>query len=95
MAWKRTGSPTGSRTTPARRRRSHAALTGQAFFPHLIAGPFGDGLDTAFTFAIVACLVAAAASLLRGGQYHHAEEPATAMVAVPEFSGAISTTKGS
>jgi hypothetical protein len=57
---------------------AHAALTGQAFFPHLIAGPFSDGLDTAFTFAIVACLVAAAASLLRGGQYHHAEEPARA-----------------
>ncbi len=27
-------------------------------------------------FAIVACLIAAGASLLRGGQYHHAEEPA-------------------
>jgi len=57
---------------------AHAALTGQAFFPHLIAGPFSDGLDTAFAFAIVACLVAAAASALRGGRYHHAEEPATA-----------------
>jgi hypothetical protein len=55
---------------------AHAALTGSTFFPHLIAGPFSDGLDTAFTFAIVACLVAAAASLLRGGQYHYAEEPA-------------------
>lgn len=32
----------------------------------------------AFTFAIVACLVAAAASLLRGGRYHHAEDPAIA-----------------
>jgi hypothetical protein len=74
---------------------AHAALTGQDFFPHLIAGPFSDGLDTAFTFAIVACLVAAAASLLRGGQYHHAEEPGATMVAVPEFSGIISTTKGS
>ena len=55
---------------------AHAALTGQDFFPHLISGPFSDGLDTAFTFAIVACLVAAAASAMRGGQYHHAEEPA-------------------
>ncbi len=55
---------------------AHAVLTGQAFFPHLIAGPFADGLDTAFGFAIVACLVAAAASLLRGGKYEHAEEPA-------------------
>jgi hypothetical protein len=57
---------------------AHAALAGQDFFPHLISGPFSDGLDTAFTFAIVACLVAAAASALRGGQYHHAEEPARA-----------------
>jgi hypothetical protein len=55
---------------------AHAALTGPAFFPHLISAPFRDGLDTAFTFAIVACLVAAAASALRGGRYHHAEEPA-------------------
>ena len=53
-----------------------AALTGHSFFPHLIAGPFSDGLTAAFTFAIVACLVAAGASLLRGGRYHHAEEPA-------------------
>jgi hypothetical protein len=52
-----------------------AALTGHAFFPHLIAGPFSDGLTAAFTFAIVACLVAAGASLLRGGRYHHAEDP--------------------
>jgi MFS family permease len=52
------------------------ALTGHTFFPHLIAGPFSDGLTAAFTFAIFACLVAAGASLLRGGRYHHAEEPA-------------------
>ncbi len=56
---------------------SHAVLTGQAFFPHLISKPFADGLDTAFAFAVVACLVAAGASLLRGGRYEHveAEEP--------------------
>ncbi len=63
---------------------AHAELTGQAFFPHLISGPFSDGLDTAFTFAIVACLVAAAASLMRGGQYHHAEEPAHAAAGPPQ-----------
>ena len=28
----------------------------------------------AFVFAIIACLVAAVASLLRGGKYHHEEE---------------------
>jgi MFS family permease len=44
-----------------------AALTGPSFFPNLISGPFQDGLHAAFTFAIAACLVAAAASLMRGG----------------------------
>jgi MFS family permease len=53
---------------------AHATLTGQAYFPHLISGPFAAGLDTAFGFAIVACLVAAGASLLRGGRYEHSEE---------------------
>jgi MFS family permease len=43
-----------------------AVLTGSSFFPTLISGPFRDGLHVAFAFAIVACLVAALASLLRG-----------------------------
>jgi len=51
---------------------SRATLTGGSFFPHLISAPFKAGLDTAFTFAIIACLIAAAASLLRGGTYHDA-----------------------
>jgi MFS family permease len=55
---------------------AQAILTGRTFFPHLISAPFHDGLDTAFIFAIVTCLVAAAASMLRGGRYSHAEEPA-------------------
>jgi hypothetical protein len=51
---------------------SHAAyLTGHSFFPSLISGPFQAGLDIAFDFAIVACLVAAVASLLRGKRYIH------------------------
>jgi MFS family permease len=53
-----------------------AVVTGQSFFPHLISGPFRTGLHEAFAFAIGACLVAAAASLMRGGRYHHADEPA-------------------
>ncbi|GAA3774232.1 MFS transporter [Microbacterium kribbense] len=44
-------------------------LTGQAFFPSLISGPFSDGLVVAFGFAIVACVVAAIASALRGGKF--------------------------
>lgn len=48
-------------------------LTGRGFFPNLISSPFHRALVYAFVFAIVACLVAAAASLLRGGKYHYAE----------------------
>ena len=45
-----------------------ATLTGSSFFPDLISGPFAAGLHTAFAFAIVTCLVAAAASWMRGGK---------------------------
>jgi hypothetical protein len=55
---------------------AHAVLTGRSFFPQLISGPFRSGLHEAFAFAIIACLIAAAASLLRGGIYHH-DEPTT------------------
>jgi MFS family permease len=48
--------------------QDQATLTGSSFFPHLISAPFQSGLHAAFTFAIVACLIAAAASLLRGGK---------------------------
>jgi MFS family permease len=51
-----------------------AAITGHSFFPHLISGPFQDGLHAAFAFAIVACLIAAAASAMRGGRYEHGQE---------------------
>jgi MFS family permease len=41
-------------------------VTGRQFFPHLITGPFHDGLGVAFAFAIAASLIAAVASLLTG-----------------------------
>jgi MFS family permease len=63
---------------------TQAVLAGRTFFPQLIAGPFQNGLREAFTFAIVACLVAAAASLLRGGRYAHMEQPAAPPAAAPE-----------
>jgi MFS family permease len=50
-----------------------ATLVGPGFFPHLISGPFESGLHAAFSFAILACLVAAGASLLRGGTYRYGE----------------------
>jgi hypothetical protein len=52
-----------------------SVLTGGSFFPTLISGPFRDGLHAAFLFAIVACLIAAAASLLRGGRMIHDDAP--------------------
>ncbi|HEY3941706.1 MAG TPA: MFS transporter [Acidimicrobiales bacterium] len=55
-----------------------AFLTGRSFFPHLIAAPFHSGLAEAFTFAVGACVIAAAASWLRGGKYLH---PSTEHVA--------------
>ncbi|GGZ70961.1 MFS transporter [Streptomyces subrutilus] len=48
-------------------------LTGREFFPKLISGPFEQGLSVAFGFAIACCLIAAVASLLRGGRYVHDE----------------------
>jgi MFS family permease len=50
-----------------------AYLTGRSFFPHLISGPFMDGLKEAFDFAAAACVIAALASWLRGGKYHYTE----------------------
>ena len=59
-------------------------ITGRSFFPSLISGPFHTALVYAFVFAIVACLVAAVASLLRGGKYHHEEITISDLVAVEE-----------
>jgi len=50
-----------------------AYLTGRGFFPSLISPPFHHGLVVAFGFAITACLVAAAASWLRGRKYVHTD----------------------
>jgi MFS family permease len=50
--------------TPAQR----STVTGERFFPNLIADAFRDGLHTAFAFGIVMCLAGAAASWTRGGK---------------------------
>src|SRR5271154_5327805 len=63
---------------------SRLTLTGKSFFPHLISAPFRGGLHEAFAFAIVACLIAAAASLMRGGRYHHGEQPPVMPATMPE-----------
>ena len=46
-----------------------ALLTSRSYFPHLIAKAFQQGLHEAFDFAVLACLVAAGASWMRGGKY--------------------------
>jgi MFS family permease len=59
-------------------------ITGRSFFPQLITGPFHTALVYAFVFAIAACVVAAVASLLRGGKYHHQEIEVSDIIAVEE-----------
>ena len=44
-------------------------LTGTSFFPQLISGPFHDGLVVVFIVAAGLSVLAALASLLRGGRY--------------------------
>jgi MFS family permease len=68
---------------------SHAAfLTGHSFFPSLISAPFQAGLDIAFDFAIVACLIAAVASLLRGKRYIHELDGESAVEAAADVESA-------
>jgi MFS family permease len=82
----------------------HAVLTGSSFFPNLISGPFQTGLHAAFTFAIIACLIAAAASLMRGGRMVHEDqelptpqgEPCRSSgTASPRFASATASTPSS
>jgi len=57
-------------------------LTGTQFFPQLITEPFHHGLVIVFSAAAIMTVVAALASLLRGGRYVHDDsvEPATVTV---------------
>ncbi len=68
-----------------------ATITGRSFFPSIISGAFQQGLHEAFDFAIAACLVAAAASWLRGGRYVY-KEPQTEATQGSEL---VSSTTGS
>jgi MFS family permease len=55
-----------------------ADVKGREFFPSLLSQPFRTGLREAFAFAILACLVAAAASWSRGTRYVDAQDTARA-----------------
>jgi MFS family permease len=50
-------------------------LLGRSFFPKLISQPFANGLHLAFDFAAGSSVIAAVASLLRGGRYVHGDTP--------------------
>jgi MFS family permease len=60
-----------------------ATLTGQTFFPNLIAGPFHHGLAIAFGLAIVMSVIAAVASMLRGTRYIYSDPATEAETASP------------
>jgi MFS family permease len=55
-------------------------LTGREFFPHLISGPFHQGLIIVFAVAAGLSAISALASLLRGGRYATPDKPTTAEV---------------
>jgi MFS family permease len=46
-------------------------LTSKSFFPNAIAPAFLNGMDVAFTISIAMTIIAAIASMLRGGRYVH------------------------
>jgi hypothetical protein len=65
--------PSGTlQALPAANRQT---LTGREFFPHLISAPFHHGLVIVFAVSAGLGLLAALASLLRGGRYVHPESP--------------------
>jgi EmrB/QacA subfamily drug resistance transporter len=66
--------PHGTASVLAQLPKAKAAnLTGKTFFPHLISGPFKDGLVIAFSVSMLMCLVAAFASWQRGKRYVHGD----------------------
>ncbi len=74
---------------------AHAAyLTGRSFFPHLVTAPFMQGLREAFDFAVIACVIAAVASWMRGGKYHYVEGAELSasdreLLTVPDLTSAV------
>ncbi|MEP6640710.1 MAG: MFS transporter [Gaiellales bacterium] len=74
---------------------AHASyLTGRTYFPKLMSKPFSSGLDEAFDFAVAACLIAAAASWMRGGKYVHGVEDERAAPVVASAEGEMALAEG-
>jgi MFS family permease len=63
---------------------SQRVLTGRAFFPDLISGPFHHGLVVVFAVAAGLAALAGLASLMRGGRYVDSGAPAEAPKTSPE-----------
>ncbi len=61
---------------PADQRGAGAGMSATFQNAAAVSAPFAQALNVAFTFALAACLIAAAASLLRGGRYHHEDHAA-------------------
>ncbi len=66
--------------------RNAAILTGRQFFPHLISGPFHQGLIIVFSAAAAMSVLGALVSLLRGKQFYYAESGSVPAVQVAEPS---------
>jgi MFS family permease len=69
-------------------------LTGREFFPHLISGPFHHGLVLVFAAAAALAVLAALASLLRGGRYVHPADPFLPAIEPAPTDVALVTTIG-
>jgi MFS family permease len=63
---------------------SQRILTGRAFFPDLISGPFHHGLVVVFAVAAGLAALAGLASLMRGGRYVDPGAPAKAPETAPQ-----------
>src|SRR5208282_2278649 len=70
-----------------------SVLTGKRFFPELLSGPFHHGLVIVFSTAMIILVIAALASMLRGGRYVHDDQSAPAATA-PGVSGARPASNG-
>jgi MFS family permease len=75
--------------------RNVAALTGNHFFPTLIAGPFHHGLVIVFTAAALMSFIGAMVSLLRGRQFFYDDAAAGGGLPQPvQVSSAVSSPAG-
>jgi MFS family permease len=66
-------------------------LTSRQFFPRVMTTPFAGALGSAFTFAVIACVLAAAASWTRGVSHRRSQQELAAGSAAPGRDGSAAT----